>query len=259
MSLTQPRIHEFLDFVRHLALVSAEEIKKYYGRDDLHVEQKADRSPVTLADRGAEEIIRHEINKRYPDHGILGEEFGAENETAEFVWVIDPIDGTISFAAGCPLFGTLLCLQQDGQPVIGAIHQPVLSQLLIGSPLGTTCNGRTVQISDTTALSNATLLTTDTAQIERYQSYKRFEALRRSVKTFRTWGDCYGYILVALGGAHIMLDPIMNPWDIQALIPVIRGAGGTITAWDGSSAVGADSCIAAPPSLHTEVLRVLNE
>jgi myo-inositol-1(or 4)-monophosphatase len=259
MSLTQGELHELIDFTRHLAMVSGEEIKKYFATPELHVRLKPDQSPVTAADIQAERMLRDIILKRYPAHGIIGEEFGTENESAEFVWVLDPIDGTISFASGCPLFGTLICLQYQGQPIIGAIHQPILGQLLIGSPAGTTMNGRAVMMPEQRTLSAALLLTTDLDNIARYQSIERFSILRERTKILRTWGDCYGYVLVAMGGAHIMTDPIMNPWDLQALIPVIRGAGGIISAWDGTEASGATSCVAAPCGLHDQVIAILNE
>ena len=249
---------EFINFVRQLAAESAEVIKPYFAAFDLKVELKEDETPVTAADRGAEEVMRHLIRKEFPDHGIIGEEFGNENETAEFVWVLDPIDGTKSFTSGCPLFGTLICLLHEGQPVLGVINQPILEQLCIGDNNQTTVNGHPVHVPETDTLSEAILLTTDILSIGKYQNQAGFDNLLHKTKMFRTWGDCYGYLLLASGGADIMLDPIVNPWDVLPVIPVVRGAGGVVTAWDGSDVVQGDSCVAATPNLHPHVLEILN-
>ena len=161
---------EFIKFVRKLAGESAKVIKPYFAAFDLEVELKEDETPVTAADRGAEEVMRDLIRKAFPDHGVIGEEFGNENETAEFVWVLDPIDGTKSFTSGCPLFGTLICLLHEGQPVLGAINQPILEQLCIGDNHQTTINGHPVHVPDTDTLSEAILLTTDILSIGKYQN-----------------------------------------------------------------------------------------
>ena len=249
---------EFINFVHKLASESAQVIKPYFGAFDLEVELKSDETPVTAADRGAEEVMRHLIRKEFPDHGIIGEEFGDENEAAEFVWVLDPIDGTKSFASGCPLFGTLICLLHEGQPILGAINQPILERLCIGNNNQTTVNGHPVHVRETDRLSEAILLTTDILSVGEYQSKAGFENLLHGTKLFRTWGDCYGYLLVASGGADIMLDPIVNPWDVLPVIPVVRGAGGVITTWDGGDAAQGDSCVAASQNLHPRVLEILN-
>jgi len=249
---------EFTEFIRLLAEKSGEVIRPYFAKASFAVEIKEDQTPVTQADREAEAVMRELIRKAYPHHGILGEEFGPENASAEFVWVLDPIDGTISFATGCPLFGTLIGLLHAGKPILGAIHQPLLHQLCIGNNTETTVNGRAVQFRETRQLSEATLLTTDVASIAQYQKKEGFEKLLRQARLFRTWGDCYGYLLVASGGADIMLDPIMNPWDIIPLVPVIQGAKGVITTWSGTDASRGNSCVAANKELHPRVLEILN-
>ena len=249
---------EFTEFIRFLAEKSGEVIRPYFEKANFAVEIKEDQTPVTQADREAEAVMRDLIRKAYPHHGILGEEFGPENDSAEFVWVLDPIDGTISFATGCPLFGTLIGLLHAGKPVLGAIHQPLLNQLCIGDNTETTVNGRAVQFRETRQLSEAMLLTTDVASIAQYQKKEGFEKLLGQTRLFRTWGDCYGYLLIASGGADIMLDPIMNPWDIIPLIPIIQGAKGVITTWSGTDATRGNSCVAANRELHFKVLEVLN-
>jgi myo-inositol-1(or 4)-monophosphatase len=248
----------FRTFMLELARESGDFIRPLFGQPGLAVETKADLSPVTAADRGAEALMRTRIAKRFPGHGIVGEEFGSERDDAEFVWVLDPIDGTKSFITGVPLWGTLIALLHRGQPVLGCIHQPVLDQLVLGDGHRTTLNGRTVRTRTCTQIAEATLLTSDTLNFARYQDGAACDRLVAQAQLYRTWGDCYGYLLVATGRADVMLDPIMNPWDIAALVPVIRGAGGVITDWKGGAAYPAQSTIAcATPELHAEVLRTL--
>lgn len=248
---------EFAEFICALAEKSGEIIKPYFAQADLAIEIKEDQTLVTQADRQAEAVMRDLIRKRYPQHGILGEEFGPENASAEFVWTLDPIDGTISFARGCPLFGTLIGLLHCGTPILGTINQPVLNQLCIGNNTETTLNGRTVRLRETDHLSEAMLLTTDIASIGNHRR-KGFEELLKRTGLCRTWGDCYGYLLVASGGADIMLDPMMNPWDILPLVPIIQGANGVITTWSGTDAAQGNSCVAANKTLHPQVLEILN-
>ena len=248
----------YRDFLLELAAASGDFIRPFFASPDLVVETKSDDTPVTLADRGAEELMRRMIRQRFPTHGILGEEHGPENTGAEFVWVLDPIDGTRAFAAATPLFGTLIALMHHGQPVLGVIHQPVLRQLVIGDGDRTTLNGRTVRVRATPGLAGATLLSSSALSPARHQNGEAFAALTHRVKLFRTWGDCFGYLLVATGWADIMCDPVMNPWDIAALIPVVRGAGGIITDWQGRDPVNATSIVAAIPGLHAQVIAALN-
>lgn len=245
-------------FLVELAERSGDFIRPLFADPSVAVETKADASPVTAADRGAEQLLRGLIAQRFPAHGIIGEEFGPERPDAEFVWVLDPIDGTKSFITGVPLFATLIALLHRGQPVLGAIHQPVLRQLMIGDGAATTLNGRAVRCRATTRLEDATLLTSDPYNPGKYQNGAAYDACARRAKLVRTWGDAYGYLLVASGWADICMDPIMNPWDIAALVPVIRGAGGVISDWRGGAAYPAESTLAAAtPELHAAALDVL--
>lgn len=254
MDLSAPRA-----FIEELAEASARVIRPLFGSAALTIETKSDLTPVTAADRGAEEVMRTMITQRFPAHGILGEEFGATHTDAEWVWVLDPVDGTKSFATACPLFGTLIALLHRGQPVLGAIHQPVLGQLVIGDGTTTTLNGKPVRCRGTRSLAQSTFLTTDWLAPAKHQDGAAFAATVARAKVVRTWGDAFGYLLVATGWADVMCDPVMNPWDIAALIPVIRGAGGVITDWQGGSPVDAQSIVAAAtPELHAEVIAGLN-
>jgi myo-inositol-1(or 4)-monophosphatase len=252
---------EFVDFAKVLARKSGDVIRPYFGRPDLRVDTKEDASPVTDADRRAEELMRTMIIDRYPEHGIVGEEFGSERPNAEWTWTLDPIDGTISFAAGCPLFGTLISVQHRGIPVLGVIHNPILGQLCVGTEAGTTLNGKPTRVRETRSLADAVLLATDVENVAAYRkdvAAVGFAELRLGARLFRTWGDCFGYLLLVSGGADVMLDPIMNSWDLQPLIPIVRGAGGVITSWYGEDPLGADSCVASGPMLHAGVVETLN-
>jgi myo-inositol-1(or 4)-monophosphatase len=242
-----------------LARESGDFIRPLFRQRSVAVETKADLSPVTIADRGAEELLRARIAKRFPAHGIVGEEFGSERADAEFVWVLDPVDGTKSFITGVPLWGTLIALLHHGQPVLGCINQPVLDQLMIGDGTTTTLNGAVVRCRPTTRIEDATLLTSDPLNPAKYRNGAAYDALAARAKLVRTWGDCYGYLLVASGWADIAVDPIMNPWDIAALVPILRGAGGAITDWRGGAAFPAESTVAsATPDLHAQVIATLN-
>ncbi|MDX1393708.1 MAG: inositol monophosphatase family protein [Gemmatimonadota bacterium] len=247
-------------FVTGLAERSGDVLRRHFRSPGLSVETKGDDSPVTIADREAEEVLRAAIRRRFPDHGIIGEEFGTEKGNADTVWVLDPIDGTISYVAGVALFGTLIGVIHRGRPILGAIHQPITRELVIGTSSGTTLGDRPTRVRDTRTLASCTLLTTDPTLILDHigrGAYDRFEALTREVGTYRGWGDCYGYLLVATGRADAMADPILHPWDLLPLIPVVEGAGGVITTWTGDDPVDGSSAVAASPRLHGEILRAL--
>lgn len=260
MTIRRPTdLSPYRTFLVELAQASGDFIRPYFASSGLQVEMKHDQTPVTIADRGAEALMRDLIAQRFPSHGVIGEEYGESNADAEFVWVLDPVDGTKAFATGCPLFGTLIALQYQGRPVLGAIHQPVLGQLLLGDGLETTLNGQPVRTRSCGRIEDATLLCTDLLDVERHQNGPAFAAAIQRARLVRTWGDCYGYLLVASGWADVMCDPEMKPWDIAALVPVIQGAGGVITDWQGGDAVGATSTIASGnPALHQLVLSAFN-
>lgn len=245
--------------MQDLARESGDFIRPLFGQLGVAVETKADLSPVTAADRGAEELLRAHIEERFPSHGIIGEEFGSKDPEAEFVWVLDPVDGTKAFVTGVPLWGTLIALLHHGQPILGCIHQPVLGQLVMGDGIATTLNGSSVHCRATTEIERATLLTSDPLAPAKHQNGAAYDALARRARLVRTWGDCYAYLLLATGWADIALDPIMNPWDIAALIPIVRGAGGSITDWRGGPPFPAESTVACGTSrLHAQVLAALN-
>ena len=250
-------IDELLPFLKLLASESSAIIKRYF-RTNLVIDNKSDDSPVTVADKLAESKMRDIINKKFPSHGIIGEEFGDYNADAEFVWVLDPIDGTKSFISGALSFGTLIALLKNGEPILGVINHPVLNEFLVGDNNTCLLNGREVKLRECSDLSEATLLTTDHLNIGRFQNQQKFDELIKRVKLYRNWGDCYGYYLLATGYADIMIDPIMNLWDSMALIPIINGAGGVITDFNGNDPVKGNSIIASNKTLHNYVIQMLN-
>jgi len=249
---------EFKKFSRYLATLSGEVIKPYF-RTTLNVESKQDNSPVTIADKKAEEVMREHIMREFPEHGIIGEEFGNYKEKAEYKWVLDPIDGTKSFICGIATFGTLIALLKNNKPVLGVINQPILNEFLIGNNDTAELNGKQVKLRSCDKLSDAVLLTSDHLSIEKYQNKDKFDLLIHKVKLYRTWGDCFGYYLLASGFADIVIDPIMSVWDTMSLIPIIRGAGGVITDYHGNDPVEGNSIIAALHGIHSEVINILNE
>ena len=222
------------------------------------VEQKGDGSPVTVVDKRCEGLIREVLYKHFPEHGFLGEEYGAERENAEYVWVIDPIDGTKSFISGALDFGTLIGLLHRGMPILGFIAQPVLNQIMWGDNYRCWYNGQQVRVRSDVSLSDSLCLTTNIKTPAQFQNGLGFEALVQQVGSLMTWGNAFGYMLVARGLADVMIDPIMNAWDLLPLIPVIRGAGGIITDYQGRDPLRASSIVAGTPSLHSRVIEILN-
>ncbi|MBN1404843.1 MAG: histidinol-phosphatase [Opitutales bacterium] len=246
-------------FLVELASESAKFIKPYFASPDLIVESKSDTTPVTEADRGAELLMRKMIMERFPQHGILGEEYGIHNEGASYRWILDPVDGTKSFAANNAQFGTLIALLRDGEPILGAINLPATGQLLMGDCESATLNGRVIKTPEPCPLSKAIVVTTELDDPAATHGARGWDALRKATRKLYTWGDCYGYYLVATGGVHIACDALMNAWDILPLIPVMRGVGLKITGWHGEAPETASSCICAHPVLHKQVLDILNK
>lgn len=251
-------LNELKIFCKELSVISGNIIKNYW-RKEINIETKKDESPVTIADKKAEEAMREIIMKEFPEHGILGEEFGEHNSNAEYKWILDPIDGTKSFICGTVTFGTLIALTKNDQPIIGVINQPILNEFLIGDNFSSFLNEQKVNVSKCDKIENSVLLTTDYLNIEKYQNKNGFDELMKKTKLFRMWGDCYGYYLIATGFAEIMIDPIMNPWDSLALIPIINGAGGKITDYQGNDPVIGNSIVATNGKIHDEVIKILNQ
>lgn len=229
------QIAECLQLALRASEVAEKVILKHY-QTDLSVDWKADNTPVTLADQGAEEAVRQFLGQETPDFGFIGEEFGQENPQAEYSWVLDPIDGTKSFIHGVPLFGTLLALVHRGQPVVGLIRLPALrSTLWASAGAGAYLDGVRVRCSSVNQLSNALVLsgTLNTMEDKGYGDW--FQGIRRSARLYRGWGDCYGYYLVASGRAELMVDPVVSLWDVAPLPVIFEEAGGRFTTLQGES------------------------
>ena len=229
-----------------------------YYRSRLTVETKADGSPVTAADREAETAARAWVRSRFPEDGILGEELGEERPGAPRRWVIDPIDGTKSFVRGTPLWGSLVALCEGTRVLAGAAYFPAVDELVAAAP-GAGCwwNGSRCRVSNVDTLGQATVLTTDERFREQPNRRAGWQALSTASAVSRTWGDCFGYLLVATGRAEVMCDPVMSPWDAAALQPIIEEAGGTFTDWDGVATAFGGSTVATNARLATEVRRIL--
>jgi histidinol phosphatase-like enzyme (inositol monophosphatase family) len=246
-----------LQAVTELARLAGDEANRFF-RTGIDVEFKSDGSPVTIADRAAESVAREWIRTRFPDDGILGEEFGLENEGAPRRWVLDPIDGTKSFIHGVPLWGTLVAVVEGEHVLAGAIYAPPTQELVAAAPgEGAWFNGSRTHVTATATLAEATLLITDERFPDRPVRQRRWKQLAAAARITRTWGDCYGYLLLATGRADIMVDDLMNPWDAAAVQVVVEEAGGRFTDFRGrSTAFGGDS-IATNAALDTIVRDIL--
>jgi histidinol-phosphatase len=226
-------LRAMLDFAVEAAW-QAGKITLEYFQTGTAVERKADASPVTLADRRAEEKLRDCIQRAFPDHGILGEEFGESLGRAPYRWVLDPLDGTRSFIQGVPLYGVMIGLEYESRAVLGVVHLPALGDTVYAAK-GEGCywNGRRAHVSAVSALEEAVVTATDVGSLYMEGRGPVFERLQSKTRLQRTWGDCYGHVLVATGRAEIMLDPLLNIWDCAALQPILEEAGGTFTDWHG--------------------------
>jgi histidinol-phosphatase len=240
-----------------LARITGTVALRHY-RSRLTIETKADGSPVTEADRAAETAARAWVRGRFPDDGILGEELGEERPGAARRWVIDPIDGTKSFVRGTPLWGSLVALCEGTRVLAGAAYFPAVDELLAAAP-GAGCwwNGSRCCVSDVGVIGEATVLTTDERFRERPDRIAGWRALSHAAAVSRTWGDCFGYLLVATGRAEVMCDPVLSPWDAAALQPIIEEAGGTFTDWDGAATAFGGSAVATNARLAMDVRDVL--
>ena len=257
----QPR----LDFALDAAAQAAKFIMGHYQSPDLAVERKRDTSPVTAADRGAEELIRKLIADSYPDDAILGEEFGESDGTSGWRWVLDPVDGTKSFVHGVPLFGTLIALERDNDQVIGLCSFPALNEVIYAAnglgawwKIGDREPVR-ARVSEVDTLPEALFCTTTIQGWDRVGQQPLFDRLLNECQLSRGWGDCYGHILVATGRADIMVDPMLNPWDCAPLIPIMREAGGSFMDYSGQPNIHAGRGLSVNAALRDSVLQLISE
>lgn len=253
-----------LDFALDAAMEAERIILSFYQSRDLVVDRKRDSSPVTIADRNAEIAIREGIARHFPDDAILGEEFGETAGTSGYRWILDPVDGTKSFVHGVPLFGTLIGLEYQGQCVAGVCNFPALKELVWGA-IGTGAwwrigneAPRRAQVSNVATWQDALFSFTTVQGFARIGRQDAFDKLIQNASIARGWGDCYGHALVATGRAEVMVDPLMNPWDVAALIPIVQEAGGTFMDWKGQVNINAGNGISVNAALRNEVLKIVN-
>ncbi|MFJ2684377.1 histidinol-phosphatase [Pseudomonas sp. NPDC087342] len=259
MSMTADEIAEYLAFAEQLADAAASAIKPFF-RAQLDVEDKGGRlfDPVTLADKAAERVMREQILARYPEHGVLGEEEGTTLGKSRLTWVLDPIDGTRAFITGLPLWGTLIALNDGYRPVVGVMNQPFTGERYLGSHLGSWCNGAQLKTRNCHSLASATLMCTTPDMFDTPEKSAAFKSISSKAQLVRFGGDCYAYCMLASGFVDVIVEASLQSYDVQALIPIIEGAGGIITTWDGSSAQDGGSIVACgDPSLHAEIVDLL--
>jgi inositol-phosphate phosphatase/L-galactose 1-phosphate phosphatase/histidinol-phosphatase len=251
---------EFVNFANLLADLATNSSMQYF-RKKLNVENKEDESPVTIADKQTEKIIRDQIRKSYPNHGILGEEYENENLNSEFIWVIDPIDGTRSYIAGHKDFGNLIALLHNNNPIIGIINCPAHNERWIGvKNTVTTCNGKEVITSGVKKIEDAYLFTSGVYFYEPFFK-KGFETLKEKSKYFRLGGDCYMYGMLSSGLIDIVIEDTLKAHDYMALVNVVEGAGGKISDKYGKPInLKSDGSLIASSSniLHDEIIKVIN-
>ena len=245
------------EFATELAYLAGRVTLRYF-QTDVGVELKEDQSPVTIADRSAERLMRELIEQTYPHHSILGEEEGETRPGASFRWILDPIDGTKSFVAGVPMYTVLVGLEREGVPVVGAVAIPPSNEL-ISAATGQGClwNGRRARASTTRELSQAVISTTDVQHMYENNKGPAFDRLRNRARMVRGWGDAYGHMLVATGRIDVMLDALMSPWDCAALVPILQESGATFTDWNGVTTIYGGNAVSTNGFLYEQVMQTI--
>jgi histidinol phosphatase-like enzyme (inositol monophosphatase family) len=257
--MSERELKELLDFSVSAAR-EAGEITLCYFKREFETRLKGKDNFVTQADLEAEELLRRKISERFPDDAIVGEEGGEREGSTGRRWIIDPIDGTYSFVHGVPFYGVLLGVEVDGEPAVGVINLPALDEMVYAAKgLGCFWNGEPARVSQTEKLEDALLLSTDFGSCARHGFGAAADDLQRRAAQRRTWGDCYGYALVATGRADVMLDPALNVWDCAALLPVLEEAGGTFTDWEGRRSIHSGNGVATNGALFEEIMRIIGE
>lgn len=253
------RLEAAVDWARE----AGELILGYYQSAGLKVDRKSDESPVTEADRNAELLLRERVAQHFPQDGFLGEEHGELRSRNGLRWIVDPVDGTKAFVAGVPMFGTLIGLEAGADVLLGVCRFPAMNEV-ISAAAG--CGAqwqigseppRPIRVSDVADLSDALFCYTEVGLFERTQRMDVFHELRRRTRATRGWGDCYGHMLVATGRAEICADPTMNAWDAAALLPILREAGGSYTAWNGEPTIHGGDGVSVNAALKDDVLGIL--
>ena len=252
-----------LNLANQIARQAADIIMPYFMTDRFDVEAKPDGSPLTIADRQTEQFLRDQITSRFPEDGIVGEEFGITVGKNNIRWILDPIDGTKSFIRGVPLFGTMVGVEVDGRAEIGSLYFPGLREGIYA------CRGQgawhfqgdqapvRAQVSSVNALSESVLVTSEVESFASRNASQTYAELARSVYFCRTWGDAYGYLLVATGRVEIMIDAVLNVWDAAAVQPILEEAGGRFTDWEGRARIDGGDAIGSNGRVHDSVLAIM--
>lgn len=262
MTASPREIADRLELARAIAQEAGQITLRYFRRDDVEVERKADASPVTIADRQAEQHLRERITAAFADDGILGEEFPEKAGASGFRWILDPLDGTKSFVHGVPLYGTLIGVESGDRSVAGVIEMPALDERIyaaVGEGAWHVSGAEPpvrAQVSACDDLGAALFCTTSVRTYGRLGRGEVYTELEAAAGLTRTWGDCYGYLLVATGRAEVMIDPVMNLWDAAALQPIMEESGGTFTDWRGQRTIHSGEGVATNGHLLEAVLAV---
>jgi len=257
--MSERELKELLDFGVSAAREAGGITLRYFKRK-FETRLKGKDNFVTQADLEAEEYLRRRISERFPDDAIVGEEGGESAGSTGRRWILDPIDGTYSFVHGVPFYGVLLGVEVEGEPAVGVINLPALGEIVYAAKgLGCFWNGEPARVSQTEKLEDALLLSTDFGSCARHGFGAAADELERRAAMRRTWGDCYGYALVATGRADVMLDPALNVWDCAALLPVLEEAGGTFTDWQGRRSIHSGNGVATNGAVFGEVMQIIEE
>ncbi|TWU16367.1 histidinol-phosphatase [Allorhodopirellula heiligendammensis] len=269
----QPLHDERLSALIEVGLAAGNRTLEHFQNRSLAVDRKGDNSPVTIADREAETLTRELLAERFPQDTIAGEEFAERSGSSEYRWTVDPIDGTKSFICGVPLYSTLLALEHAGQPLGGMILIPALGQAAVAA-IGHGCfytgnlagadltkpdhaTWSPAQVSDCDQLADAVFVTSEVGSFAKRDSAAAYSRLEQACFLSRTWGDGYGYMMVATGRADLMVDPICNAWDVAAILPILIEAGGRFSAWSGQESVRSGDGVGSNGKLHDQVLELL--
>ena len=266
-STKAPQLEGRLEFAVEIARQAGQQTLQLFRSTTLDVQCKQDGSPVTAADRGAEQLLRELIGTKFPGDAILGEEFGETAGTSGFRWVLDPIDGTKSFVSGVPLYTTLVAVLWQNEPLIGVIFAPAAGEMVYAAR-GSGCwhvvaegSPQPARVSGVLELSDAVFLTTSVRSFatDREPGARDvYDHLQQACRITRTWGDAFGYLLVATGRAEIMIDAALSLWDAAALQPVIEEAGGKFFDWQGRPTVHSEEAIATNAALAEQVKAIVN-
>ncbi len=256
-------IDKRLELAIEIAREAGDLILRHYQHPDLSIEMKADATPVTIADREAESLLRERIEDCFPDDGLLGEELGDQPGTSGYRWILDPIDGTKSFMHGVPLFGTLIGVIKEGRAEIGVCRLPALQEVVYAAT-GRGCwwqqceaEPRPARVTATPHLSNALLCYTSTGYFEQAGELPLFDALRKACRRSRGWGDCYGHVLVATGRADLIVEAALQPWDAAGFVAIMREAGGHFVDWSGRESFDSGGGMSVNATLLPEVLELI--